>query len=391
MKSFVTEHQNNKRIFGLDIIRTLAILFVLIAHTSQHSAPPEWLKHFGFLGIIGVELFFVLSGFLIGGILLKLIEKDMFKTFKDLRVFWKRRWMRTVPLYIVALLAFLRFDYHGWHPLTFHPEYWLFLQNFAWPITDDFFTLSWSLSVEEHFYLWFPSLLLILYIFASKKVAFYTTVLMFLGISISYRISLPHMDWNEFNFNSRMVVLARLDAIMFGVLMVYVHKYHKRLWDKLSSLIILWLLLVLGLFVWYYKGTLGITTPIIQTFGMTIQAFLLSLLLPWFSNIKQKSNGFLFKGVVLTSKISYSLYLGHILVIIFINTMLSRFGLYDTIYHQFYYLYPLYFICFYILALFTYYTVEQPFLGLRDGEITKSRILSLIPFLILVSYLIFFA
>jgi peptidoglycan/LPS O-acetylase OafA/YrhL len=384
------EHQKSEMIFGLDIIRALAIILVLIGHSFQHSELPLWLKHVGNFGSIGVELFFVLSGFLIGGILLNLIEKNKFKTFPDLLTFWKRRWMRTVPLYVIALLAFLRFDYHGWHPLTFHPEYWLFLQNFAWSIPDDFFTLSWSLAVEEHFYLWFPSVFLILYIFSSKKSAFYTTVFILLGVALMYRISLPSMNWDEFNLNSRMVVLSRLDAIMFGVLMVYIKYYHKILWAKLYSLFPLWLVFVLALFAWYYSGTPGATTPFIQIFGMTIQALLLSLILPWFAHVIHPPKTILQQGVVWTSRLSYSLYLGHILVIIFVNKSLNFMGMYDIVYSQAYYLYPLYFIGFYGLALVTYYAIELPFLDLRDGKISTNNTVRLLPFILIFLSLILF-
>jgi len=390
--TILDEHKETKRIFGLDIIRSFAILSVLIGHIGQHSNPPSWFKNLGGGAIVGVELFFVLSGFLIGGILLKLVENNQFRNFKNLLAFWKRRWLRTVPLYIIALLAFLRFDYHGWHPLTFHPEYWLFLQNFAWTLPDDFFTLSWSLAVEEHFYLWFPSLFLLnMYIFLSKKPAFYTSVLIFLAIPLLYRLLLPHMEWDEFNFNSRMVVLARLDAIMFGVLMAYIQQYHKTIWRKLSSLFPLWSLLIGILLVWYYNGMHGATSQFIQIVGMTLQAFLLSLLLPRFAQITLEPKHLFQKIVVLTSQISYSLYLGHILMIIFINRMLQTTGYYHTIYPYFYYLYPLYFISFYLLALLTYYTIERPFLDIRDSNLSVTILVKIIPFTIYCIYLVFFA
>lgn len=175
----INKYNNSDYIFGLDILRAIAILFVLFGHSFQHSVLPLWIKHFGAFGSIGVEIFFILSGFLIGGIILKLLDKDKFHSYFDITDFWKRRWMRTLPMYIITLLAFLRFDYHGSHSLTYHPEYWLFLQNFAWPIPDDFFTLSWSLTIEEHFYLWFPIVFFIMIKFFSKRLAFGITAVFF--------------------------------------------------------------------------------------------------------------------------------------------------------------------------------------------------------------------
>ncbi len=294
----IEKEKNSEYIFGLDILRSFAILFVIFGHTFEHSNLPQWLKQFGTFANIGVELFFVLSGFLIGGIILKLINKDNFKTRKDLMYFWKRRWMRTIPLYVIALLAWLHFDYNGSHPLSFHPEYWLFLQNFAWSIPNDFFTISWSLAVEEHFYLWFPLIFLLMYVFISRKKAFYSAAFILLLVAFSYRLSLPFMDYNEWNWNSRMVVLSRLDAIMFGVLMAYLNFFHNTIWEKLRKLSFLWIILVLLILYWYYSGARGIDTYFVQIFGVTFQGAMLALLLPFFNSIKQTPITFIHNFVV---------------------------------------------------------------------------------------------
>ena len=85
---------------------------------------------------------------------------------------------------------------------------------------------------------------LILFLFTiNKKSAFYTTTFILLSIAILYRISLLSISWDDFNFNSQMVVLSRLDAIMFGGLIVYIKHYHVPLWTKLIQLFPLWLVL----------------------------------------------------------------------------------------------------------------------------------------------------
>jgi peptidoglycan/LPS O-acetylase OafA/YrhL len=142
---------------GLDVLRALAILPVLLFHSPEAvvRALPEPLRYAFTFGWMGVDLFFVLSGYLIG--------RQVFATRADeplraqLRGFWVKRWTRTLPLYFVVLgtYALIKpwvfgapFVGGGWH-------YALFLQNYR-PLLD--FVQSWSLCVEEHFYLVLPLL-----------------------------------------------------------------------------------------------------------------------------------------------------------------------------------------------------------------------------------------
>lgn len=133
---------NGKRNFGLDLLRALAIAGVFLAHGVTVLAP---------LGI-GVDLFFVLSGFLIGRIYFRWRHEGRF----SLGRFWIERWWRTLPPYLAALGLFaLAEQWIPSNPVNWH--YLLFLQNFT-GITG--FGPSWSLCVEEHFYLMLPLLAL---------------------------------------------------------------------------------------------------------------------------------------------------------------------------------------------------------------------------------------
>jgi peptidoglycan/LPS O-acetylase OafA/YrhL len=91
-------HAQTSRVYGLDVFRAVAILFVLIGHSFENAKILPEIKVFGRLGIVGVELFFVLSGFLIGSIIMRLIDEKRFHTLGDISAFWKRRWLRTLPL-----------------------------------------------------------------------------------------------------------------------------------------------------------------------------------------------------------------------------------------------------------------------------------------------------
>jgi len=150
-----------KRIYQLDALRGLAVLFVLVHNTDSYPS-----LHLGLIaenGWMGVDLFFVLSGFLITGVLID--TKDSERYFRD---FYLRRCLRIWPLYYLALLFMFVIV-----PLLRPSEaqivfggrsspwwaYLLFLQNFLVPIPTNatgLLAVTWSLAVEEQFYLIWP-------------------------------------------------------------------------------------------------------------------------------------------------------------------------------------------------------------------------------------------
>src|SRR4051794_29328701 len=115
----------SRRRFGLDLVRSTAITCVLLAHMVNGL---EW------LGVYGVEMFFSLSGYLIGGILLRDVERA--GRFRMLE-FLKRRWYRTLPNYYLFLAIFFALQLvhpvDGTVTLEGLPKYLVFLQCLAWP------------------------------------------------------------------------------------------------------------------------------------------------------------------------------------------------------------------------------------------------------------------
>ncbi|MHB1081208.1 MAG: acyltransferase family protein [Prosthecobacter sp.] len=139
----------------LDILRAAAIIMVVVYHVLQ-MCPVAFpaLMDIAWYGQYGVELFFVLSGWLIGGLYWN--EKSRFGDV-ELRRFWLRRWLRTIPPYLVALgLSWLAVYIHGGK--SFDLGYLIFIQNYYDQIP--YFLVSWSLCIEEHFYLFLPVLLM---------------------------------------------------------------------------------------------------------------------------------------------------------------------------------------------------------------------------------------
>ncbi len=210
-------------VIGLDILRAAAILMVLLSHCGsmfclwEGWAFPWWLAVGGFFG---VTFFFALSGFLIGRILLDLLERR--PGFHDWQVFMQRRWLRTLPLYYLCLFVLsLVWRPHFWEPertVLWHdlPWYLTLTQNLAWRPVDRWFDVSWSLAVEEWFYLGFSAILFACARWLRRDTAFAVTIGAFILVPLCLRALLPaSVPWDEVTSKA---VFLRLDAIAWGVL-----------------------------------------------------------------------------------------------------------------------------------------------------------------------------
>jgi len=143
------------RIDGLDGLRAVSILFVLVGHGAHSAGAPALLRGFGEMGIVGVEIFFTISGFIITHLLLREQARD---GRVDLRRFWMRRALRIVPPFAAAALAIAlaaAFGILQWHWPSFISAATLTKDTPLLP-GDWFFGHIWSLSLEEQFYLVWP-------------------------------------------------------------------------------------------------------------------------------------------------------------------------------------------------------------------------------------------
>ena len=164
------ERAHSHRVVELDGLRGIAILLVIVCHyfSTQVSSPPGTVLSL-FIGLgranwSGVDLFFILSGFLIGGILL-----DNGSKVGMLKTFYIRRACRILPLYLATLpFQLLTVGPPGqdwWHNgVVSLANYLTFTQNFAFAWVNDmsWLDVTWSLAVEEQFYLLLPLLLVVL-------------------------------------------------------------------------------------------------------------------------------------------------------------------------------------------------------------------------------------
>lgn len=138
---------------NLDLLRAVAVVSVILFHLRRLPSWPSWLSGFDLAagGWAGVDLFFVLSGRLVGGLYWREIETA--GGVRPLR-FWARRALRTIPPYLVMLhLAWLaKRGFGAGGGAAYDPRFLLFLQNYD-SGRMPYFLVSWSLCVEEHFYL----------------------------------------------------------------------------------------------------------------------------------------------------------------------------------------------------------------------------------------------
>jgi peptidoglycan/LPS O-acetylase OafA/YrhL len=220
--SAVAVAEESVRIQALDGLRGVAILLILMLHLTrwgqlhQTAGIDALYYRIALAGWVGVDLFFVLSGFLITGILLDAKGGPGF-----FRTFYTRRVLRIFPLYytFLALFFFVLLPLfpalglgdpageQGWH--------WLYLQNFqlardGWP---EHLALGhlWSLAVEEQFYLLWP-----LVVFASSRRGLTMACLVIVAASPLIRIAL-HLQGNAVAAYALMP--ARMDTLAFGALL----------------------------------------------------------------------------------------------------------------------------------------------------------------------------
>lgn len=297
--------QSNDRIFGLDILRTISILYVVYGHgycfLERHISSSVYFFPVFF---DGVTSFFVLSGFLIGGIILRLIEKNNLKSLNEVRAFWIRRWFRTLPNYyfILLFLIFQTYLNFGYLPEGFNWKYFLFIQNFS-SAHPAFFPEAWSLCVEEWFYLLFPLLFLSAYLLLkNSRSAVLCTIILFLAVPFILRTvyHFKGIGTDSFDENYRKVLLFRLDSIVYGVIGAYVYQYYPGFWtgNKNKLLITGLALLVLPRF-----------AAIPPIYSLSYETICILLCRPWLSCYKSCSLKAVSVFFTQISIISYSMYL----------------------------------------------------------------------------------
>jgi peptidoglycan/LPS O-acetylase OafA/YrhL len=315
-----------------------------------------------------VELFFVLSGFLIGGMLIRIFEKSDSFGIKTMGTFWIRRWFRTLPNYYLVLLINIFIVYFGIIHEDFSQFNWkffFFLQNFSGPFTG-FFWESWSLSIEEWFYLIFPVLLglmfLLLKVFrVQKKYVFLSAILILLFVPLLLRLFIAStFTVNEFSLGTRIhkVVIYRLDSIALGLLAAFIRRWYPVFWHRSRNIsFIIGIVACYIILYIHWPPNLFFT----KVFRIFVESFCCFLLLPKFESIR-KGPKILVKFFTHISLISYSMYLLNLAVIS--EVLYVNFPPRGT--HTAWALYGVYWILVLIFSTLLYKYYEKPMMDLRD-------------------------
>jgi len=357
------------RLPGLDLLRSIAIVWVMLFHSFLVGGLGpgfEWLARFGWAG---VDVFFVLSGFLIGSQLLRGLQRGEPLQLRDF--YWRRAW-RILPAFAVVLAVYVAFPVlreapgleAGWQFASFTLNLFIdYGRNQA-------FSHAWSLCVEEHFYLFFPLLAWALTRRPSAARFIGLCVLLVLG-GIALRAGVwlhnealqPPRNW--FIEDIYYPTWMRLDGLLAGVMLAALRVYRPGLWARLqarSTPLTLAGLAIAALAFWLFRDRTGLVAnavgwPLLSLgFGLLV----LAATAPqgWLGRLAVPGTGWL-------AAVSYSLYLSHKLAMHAVHSWVA-----PALPWQGPALFPVYAAAVLAVGAALHYLVERPGLRLR-GRLSR--------------------
>lgn len=304
------------RINNLDLFRFIAIISVIYYHVAQRFLSAYFIyPHLINIGAYGVELFFVLSGFLIGNIYYKNAAQT------NLMRFWLQRFLRTYPPYLAMLLVYSVLDI-ALKKGTIHWGFLIFVQNFYHTIP--IFKISWSLCVEEHCYLAFPFVVLLI-----NRVNKNKSIELICWIAACILPTILRYTFGqygtEFGFYKTATIF-RFDGIALGCFMAFLVNNYDLSRIKSNQLINAVLFGTLILLAYYLESSPGVFNYTVGYFLLVINAAALLLSL-YFSGDSFLSGK---KPVKRVALMAYSLYLTHATIINFADMLINKYHLSNT-------------------------------------------------------------
>jgi peptidoglycan/LPS O-acetylase OafA/YrhL len=307
--------RNRERQPGLDLLRALAIIVVVIYHTGIFGfALPSRVHRFGWAG---VDLFFVLSGYLIGGQLLAPLERGQGINFPR---FFSRRALRILPAYFVVLAI-----YFSLPSLREFPEIsplWKFLisvQNIGMR-GGTAFSHAWSLAIEDQFYLLLPVALLIVSRWPRAGLTI-PSIAFFGGLVLRAFLAWRNPGDGAVSFRGFQLWIyyptwTRLDPLVFGVVLAAIEKFRPNWWKQImDSALWLWLPGLAATVYGLYLGEGETLTVLACIWQFPLIALGMAALLVCAISPRLPFRRIEVPGTAFFASIAYSVYLSHKLVI----------------------------------------------------------------------------
>ncbi len=350
----------------IDGLRSIAVLSVVLYHAQISIFNIQPFKG----GFIGVDIFFVISGYLITSIILReLIHKGNF-SFKS---FYQRRVRRILPALLFVMLVSIPFSWIYIYPLDlieysesilyslgFGSNFYFHYSGLEYGSPESLlkpFLHTWSLSVEEQYYVLFPIILFAVFRYFRKGLFYF--------LLLSFIISLVLADWGSKNYPSSTFYFlhARIWELICGSLIAY---FEIKLGKRSENKILCNILPVLGLFLIFFS-IFYFDNKIFHPSFITLIPVIGVVLILWFTSaddvVKKILSYKIFVGIGL---ISYSLYLWHYPIFSFCKNLEILF------YNNFGKLILI--IIAFILSIFSYYFIEQPARRTKSFKIVFSTL-----------------
>ena len=364
----------------IDGLRAIAVGAVILYHAQITILGHQPFKG----GFIGVDIFFVISGYLITSIILKeLVNKGTF----SFKYFYERRVRRILPVLIFVILVslpiawmyllpsnLLVFSKSILYSLAFSSNFYFHYSGLEYSVEglQHPFLHTWSLSVEEQYYILFPIVLLIIFKYFKK----YLIHILILGFVISLGLA----DWSSRNYPSASfyVLHTRMWELLAGSILAYFEiTLGYRSQNRILNLVLPFIgLILIGHSIIFFND--GMHHPSFYTLSSIIGVCLII----WFSNKKEIITKILstklFVGIGL---ISYSLYLWHYPIFVFATKLnISDGNIFIKLLMGVFVL---------ILSILSYYLIEKPFRGTKI-KFKKIFVFLFLKFLLVLSISVYF-
>jgi peptidoglycan/LPS O-acetylase OafA/YrhL len=358
------------RLPGLDLLRAIAIVWVMLFHSfvvGGLGPDFDWLSRYGWAG---VDIFFVLSGFLIGTQVLRPLQRG---EPLSLGGFYARRALRILPVFAVVLALY------AWFPVLREApglQPWWQFATFTLNLLIDYgsnqaFSHAWSLCVEEHFYLVFPLLAWWLTRRPSTlKFVSVCTAVVVLGVALRTTVWLhdaaidPPRNWyiEDIYYPTWM----RLDGLLMGIALAVLQVYRPQAWARWqsrSNAVLFGGIAVSCLAFWLFRDRVGLLANAI---GWPFLSFGFGLLVFAGAGRQSLIGRWRLPGAGWLAAISYSLYLSHKiafhLVHVTFGAQLQGRGVSA---------FMVYALTALLVGATLHYLVERPFLRLRERRQSK--------------------